>query len=168
MNEYNPYQPPTSADFGAAPVEARQPTAEIPESILESLRQTRPWVIFMAVLGFLNAGLLVLMGLVVMVVGSFVSAPFKNVPIGGVLVGLFYMILGVIPVVPSILLVRYGTSIGRFLSNPEMDGLADVVARQKSFWRFVGIATAVLVVLYFIGFFVGVVAGVAGAVRHAP
>jgi high-affinity nickel permease len=62
-------------------------------------------------------------------------------------------------------LLRYGTSIGRFLRSPDMNGLADALARQRSFWRFVGIMTATVIGLYFVAIFVGIVAAVFVAAR---
>lgn len=170
VNPYNPYQAPQMAEptFGAAPgvpgtTEAAQAT------ILEALKKTRPWVLFLAILGFLTAGLMFLAGLGMMVAGAAAtsfsrgSGPFDKL---GPVLGIFYFVLGAFYVVPSYLLWQYGSSIGDFTRAGGMDTLATAVKKQASFWRFTGISVAVMIGLYFVGIFVAVIVGVAmGASR---
>src|SRR5262245_24163986 len=98
----NPYQPPRSSDYhdvvgGAA-------TGEVPGEAVEALRETRPWVTFLAVMGFIGAGFMVLAGLGMLIAGS---------PRMEASLGLVYIALAGLYVLPSVLLIRYSSSIGR-------------------------------------------------------
>jgi len=62
---------------------------------------------------------------------------------------------------------RYASSIGQLsLSGGSMDALADAVAKQASFWRFVGIMTAAIMGLYVVAIVIGVVVGIGAAVTR--
>lgn len=135
----NPYQPPTASYDDRA----QTGDGEVPPEIVEAMRQTRPWVLFLGVLGFLSVGLMALLGLGVMVANP------KGMPGGGAL-GLVYILLGVLYVVPALYLWRYGGRIGTLVQFPSMDALRDALVQQKSFWRFSGIMVAVLMGIYFL------------------
>lgn len=164
MNPYNPYEAPQTneSQFGAVPADNAQ------AAILEAMKRTRPWVLFLSILGFLAAAAMFLFGFVMLVAGASMAA-FAKGPMEKLtpLLSLLYFALGAFYVVPSVLLFRYGSSIGSFsTSGGSMDTLATAVQRQASFWRFSGIFTAVLIALYFVGIMVAVVVGIiAGASR---
>jgi hypothetical protein len=153
--------------FGAAPgVAGANEAAQV--TIMEALKKTRPWVLFLAILGFLGAGAMFLLGIGMMIAGaamsSFSKGPFdKFTP----LLGIVYLVLGGFYVVPSVLLWQYGSSIGDFSrSGGTADTLATAVQRQASFWRFTGISMAVMIGLYVVGIFVAVVVGVAAGMSR--
>jgi hypothetical protein len=158
-NLYDPYRPPTNADYGGAPAMAAASEAGISEAILTVMRQTRPWATFLGILGFVGCGFMVLGGLFMMAAGSF--APKGVVP--GALLGVIYLVMAGLYVYPSLCLVRYGSSISRFLANPDQDSLALALGEQKSFWRFAGILAVVMIVLYGLA----IVGGIIGAVFMA-
>jgi hypothetical protein len=58
---------------------------------------------------------------------------------------IFYPLLGFLYIVPSVFLFRYGTRIGRLAREPSHRRLESSLEAQKSFWRFVGILTLVLI-----------------------
>jgi hypothetical protein len=154
---YNPYQPPTDLGVTSQPSTFGDANrAELSHDVEEALRQTKPWVMFLGVLGFLGAGFLVLGGLAVVAVG------LPGVP-GGRAVGLGYLLGALLYVFPSLFLVRYSTAIGGVLSGGGMRALGEAMTQQKRFWRFVGIAAVVMMALYFVIILVAFAIGVAGA-----
>lgn len=162
MQTYDPYQGPALAD--AAPL-VTGAYREVPPAIVEAMRQTRPWVLFLSILGFIGAGFLVLAG----VLFAFLGAMGEQFGAAGLfdgygpLVGLVYLVLGGAYVVPSWLLWRYAGSIGRFTTYGAMEQLAEAVVAQKSFWRFAGISSAVLIGLYVLAIGVGFMAAIISA-----
>lgn len=160
MNPYNPYQAPQQMNEGNP---AAYDNAQA--VILESLKKTRPWVLFLSILGFLGAGAMVLLGLFVMLAGSSFSAATKGAFPGlGPAIGFLYIVLAGFYVVPSVLLWRYASSISQFsISGGSMDSLATAVKAQTSFWRYVGILTASIMGLYFVGIFLAIVIGAVAA-----
>jgi len=145
MNPYsNPYAPPQAGDpympGDGIPVEA----GAVPDTVVEQLRRTRGWVTFMAIVGFLGAGLLVLIG-VVMVGAGTLGPTGGKLPAG---VGLAYVLMGAFPIFPSLHLLRYGSAIGRLVRDPRLERLVVALGHQRSYWKLVGIMTAVMIALY--------------------
>jgi hypothetical protein len=165
VQPYNPYQAPHAQTAGAAPAAWSPAGGVVPATIVEALRQTRPWVIFLSVLGFLGSGAMVLGGIFIMITGFAASDVAGASPLGFItpFLGLVYILLAAVYIVPSILLWRFGASIGQFLLRSDMETLSDTIVRQKAFWRFVGIFTVVLMAIYFLAIIAGVIAGIVAA-----
>jgi hypothetical protein len=145
MNPYsNPYAPP-QADPAHVLADDRPAGGDVPDEVVEPLRHTKPWVTFLAVLGFLGTGLMGLCGLFFLGVKSSLPNVSSGVSTG---IGLLYIVLAAVYVFPSLYLLRYGSAIGRLVRDPRMERLVVALAQQRSFWRLVGIITAVLVGLY--------------------
>jgi len=152
MNQYNnPYQPP-QMDVPALAPEAQSDPAAVPDHIVEHLRGTRPWVFFLAVVGFLGGGLMVLAGLAMLVM----SSSMKGLP-GWV--GFLYMVLSVVCILPSVYMVMYGSSIGRLMRDPRMERLGAALNAQRTYWKTVGIMCAIVIALYPVVIVVAVVMG---------
>jgi hypothetical protein len=135
MSIANPYAAP------AAPSKRRK-SGPMPEWISDPLRATRPWVLFLSILGFicslpmlLYTGLSVMLGLgagnivVVLVGGLFGLAGFAC-----------YFL-------PSYLLLKYGSAIGRCVEGNDLNQLQAVLKAQASFWRTCGIIVVVMFLL---------------------
>ena len=135
----------------------------IPEAI-EALRATKPWVRFLAVLGFIGTALMILVSLVILV-SQHVARGF---PAGlRPLVAVGYLLIAILYVVPVVFLNRYASRIGTLLEDQTSDHLAQALEAQKSFWRYVGILALIVTILYGLIFVLG--AGMAvflGALRH--
>lgn len=117
--------------------------------IIESFKKTRPWVLFLSILGFICAGLMFLAALVVPVTLC-VQGKAESIAAG---IGLFvvYSLSSVFfYLIPSVLLNRYASRIHKLLAaTNDMASLEAAIGAQKSFWRYVGM-------LVLIGFCIGV------------
>jgi hypothetical protein len=158
MNEFDPYQPPVSDLGRGAGMSAAGREGTVPPAVVELLRQTKPWVTFLAIMGFIGAGLIGLAGLAVMAFGAAMGPKGLPWPFG-----LVYILLAVFDIFPSLFLFRYGASIRRLLEGGGVDALTDAIARQKSFWRLVGITTVVILGIYGLVIVGGIVVGVIAA-----
>ena len=116
---------------------------------VELLRQTRPWVMFFGVLGFVAAGLYALGG-VWMMATTGLSAR-SSVP--GTM-GLLYVLVALVFFFPALMLWRYGSRIGDMMVRGHVQDLEAALEAQKGYWRLTGIIT--------IGSIVAVVVLVAG------
>jgi len=126
-------------------------------TILQAMRTTKPWITMFAVLSFIGAAFLLLGALFALAAGS-LAGPFAMM---GPLVGLFYVFLAGVYGYCGVLLWGYRSGIDQYIaSQGELESLAAAMTKQASFWRFVGILTAVLLVLYF-GIFLFALAGAA-------
>jgi hypothetical protein len=138
----NFYQPPSAPNYDEAPRAAPGASAEVPGEVLDLLAQTRPWVRFLAVLGFIACGFLLLGALFVLAAGAAAGGGEKT------LIGLIYLPLAVLYMFPSLFLWRYGGAIGELLAGGGVPKLVDAIRHQKSFWRLIGILTLVILCLY--------------------
>lgn len=149
MDADHPYRPP-HADVGGPPVGfARTDATSITPGMLEALRKTRPWVMLMGIITLLGCGLMLMFGLGVMVIGaaSQVFGPEVG-PLGVVGIGVVYLILGLLYLVPGIHLLRYAGAIKGMGADPSATAVEQALRRQLAFWRFVGIMMLAVLVAY--------------------
>ena len=118
--------------------------------IRNSLRGTRPWIRFLSILGFIGTGVTVIIGLGIMVGGSFFPIPPEAPPL--VYLGIFCILTSVFYLVPSIWLSKYSSAIDSFLKGGDSVQLGKAIAYQKSFWKFTGILVLVFMVIAILGF----------------
>lgn len=156
MERPDPYRPPRS-DLSQRP--APPASAAITRNMIESLVKTRPWVLLI--------GIVMIVGCVFMVFGALAMFALGNLagfgaeglgPMAGAGVGAAYLVLAVLYFFPALYLLRYAGAIKRIgPANPA--AMEEALARQASFWRLVGILTAVLIGLYVVA--IAVIAAIA-------
>jgi hypothetical protein len=156
----NPYQAP-AADLVATPTTAAE---AFTPGMVQALKETKPWVRFLSILGFVMCGLTVLAGVIVTVAGAFAGDEFGG---GfGALFGLFYLVLAGLWILPLIHLHKFANAIALAVQGAGAPSIEAALVRQRSFWRTVGIMTLVFMGLYFIAIFVVVIAGVVGTMSN--
>jgi len=109
----------------------------------DMLRQTKPWVRFVSVILFILAALMVLVGLAVMVGGM--MGPMGP---SGAVFGAIYILMAILYIAPGIFLWAYADRIGIFLRQRTPGRLAMALESQKSFWKFTGIVTLIVLCIY--------------------
>ncbi|MCC6682875.1 MAG: hypothetical protein IT445_18410 [Phycisphaeraceae bacterium] len=143
-------QPPINTDIDS------QYTAWWPA--MEPLIQTRPWVKFLAILGFICCGLLVLVGFFMLAAGAAAGKPIA-------LLGIVYAGSSLLYYFPAKFLLEYAAKISAFQQAPSIDALAAALTRQKSFWKFMGILMVVVLCFYAIMLVLMIALAMIGAVR---
>lgn len=131
------------------------------ERVLQLLQQTKPWVRFMSVMAFIGAGLMIVVGFFVLVAGGIAASSYRSSnqpPL--MLLSLVYFVLGGVYIAPAVFLGRFASRIGTLLKMRRSVDLEAAMEAQKSFWRFMGIMTITVIVLYFVGIAIAVVFGV--------
>jgi hypothetical protein len=121
----------------------------ITQPMLLSLRQTKPWVMLVSVIGFIYIGISVFFSVVAMFIfsqfndtGSFVSSSMLVVM--NILMGILYFF-------PSLFLFKFASSIGRLLDGGGATEMEEALSNQKSFWKFVGILVIIAIILGVLG-----------------
>ena len=136
--EPNPYAPPASA------VEA--PLAWTSEPVIEALRQTRPWVLFLSIVGFIITAIVAAAGLLQVTMSLVQPTPrTAGEAIGG---AMFTLLAGILYFFPSLYLLRFSGRIRDLTYSHRLADLEAALGAQKSFWRFSGILVALLLALY--------------------
>lgn len=118
------------------------------------LQQTQPWVRFLAIMGFIGAGFMVLAGVTAGVAGA-VTGRLETL---GLMV--VYPIFAVLYVFPSMFLLRYADRIKTFVASGVEQDLASALDAQRAFWKFAGIFTIVSVVFGIVVMAFAVIAGI--------
>lgn len=75
--------------------------------------------------------------------------------------GFIYIVMAIVYIIPAVFLWMYADRIGGYLRQKSSGALASALEAQKSFWKFTGILTLIVLCLYAIIFFFAVFAGVA-------
>ncbi|MEM1227356.1 MAG: DUF5362 family protein [Planctomycetota bacterium] len=138
MSLDNPYNAPLTTDESSAPSNVA--------GIIDELRMTRPWVRLMGILGFMGA-LLMLLAAVGMIIGGVAGGGATEL-LG---IGFAYLVMGALYAYPVLKLMKYGSAIKRAEQTSDLNDIRSALAQQRSFWRFIGIATAIVIVLYIVG-----------------
>lgn len=144
--------PPPPAPLPTDPFQPSPAGQIVTPAMILYLKQTKPWVRFLAILGFIFAGLMVLAGMFMMVGFSmmerFTSSFGEGGMIMGLSIGLLYLLIAGLYIVFSVVLNRYASAIARFLGNSTPSGLEEALLTQRTFWRLLGITTVVVLCLY--------------------
>jgi len=148
-SEYSPRYDSGSGDIKVTPL------------MVEHLRATRPWVKFLAILGFISVGLMFLGGLIMMTALSGVRGAG-----GAPAIGLLYWLFALLYIAPAIFLNRYATAIRELLQGGGATPMEKALESQKSFWRYVGILTTVLLCIYALIFVIAILVGISGALSR--
>ena len=129
--------------------------------MIEHLRATKPWVRFMSVISFVMSGFMILGGVIIM----FMPAAPGMGAFGPVL-GIVYILLAGLYIAPAYFLHQFASSIGTLMQGGGDVAMEAALGSQKSFWRFVGIMTLVVICLYGLFFVIAILFGVMSSVRR--
>ncbi len=150
----NPYQSPEAAtkssDVGGSDASMTR--------VADMLRQTKPWVRLISVLMLIGSAFMVFGGVAMMAMGA---AGMPGMP--GAILGLVYIVMAILYVVPAVYLWRYAGRIGSFLQQESIGSLASALEAQKSFWKFVGIVALIVLCIYAFIIVFAAIAGIASS-----
>lgn len=134
-------------------------------NMIEALDQTKPWVRFLSILGFVGVALMVAGSLFFMVAGGIMA---QRGPLAGqgLVLGMVYLVMALVYFFPVLFLFRYASAIASIRGGDEVAGVERALHAQKSFWRFVGILALIVLVLYVLIFGLLLVMAVLGAARR--
>lgn len=165
MNAQDTYAPPQSTvrDVSGG-------TGLMTDSIVTSLRKTRPWVMLLAILGFIGTAFMVIAG-VPMLMGAGMMEGMEGMEgaemFGGSMMigmGVFYLVLALIYFLASLYLLRYAGAIKRAVTGMSLTDLEVALAHQASFWKLMGIMTLISIIVMI----VFVIVGIGSAMYMAP
>jgi hypothetical protein len=156
MEAHQPYRPPRA---GLSQRPSAPADAGVSPRMIASLDKTRPWVVFIAILMIIGCAFLVLAAVIMLAMGSLLGISSELAPFGGAAFGGAYLLMALLYLFPALYLWRYGRAIRR-IGRGNVAAMEDALEHQASFWRFVGIMGAVVIVIYLIVIVIGIVLGV--------
>lgn len=130
------------------------------ERVVASLRKTRPWVLFIAVLGFIFAAFMLIASIPMFLGGGMMGMDGMGAGLAGtgfmVGMGLMYLLLAAIYFIASLYLLRYASAIKRAVIGLNISDMESALEAQASFWKLVGILSIVSIVLMIVFMVVGI------------
>ncbi len=117
------------------------PRTELEPFLLRTLAASRPWVIFISVIGFIYAALMFGSGLVLVIVASRVGAP------PGTVAGITNMVMGIVVFTGSWMLMNHAGWINMVERTRQEETLRSCLEALKNFWVYAGIVLIVLLTL---------------------
>lgn len=124
-------------------------TGLMTDSIITSLRKTRPWVMLLAILGFIGTAFIIIAAVGMVLGGSMMQGmeDTGGMP-GGFIYGMaaFYLVLGIIYFMASWYLLKYAGAIKRAVTGMSLTDLETALEKQASFWKLMGILTLISII----------------------
>lgn len=127
----------------------------INEQAVDALRESAKWSTFLAILGFIGIGFMILAALLM---GSITSIMPDSSPYGGVnpfgamkgVISIFYAIMAAIYFMPVYYLYKYASEMKNALMVRNSEMVSNALVHLKSHHKFLGIMMIVLISLYII------------------
>jgi hypothetical protein len=138
----NPYASPEAAAASPLVADTHQGSPVDSPEIYRALAGTRPWALFLGILGFIVGGIGVVWALLVFGGVLFLRSlsMMQAVFFAAAALVVFLVALG------SWFPFRYGRRIGVFLSTRDLHDLERALSSQRAFWQMAGIAVVVVTV----------------------
>ena len=122
------------------------------------LSETSRWARFLAIIGFIMVGFMVLISLIIIGLGdsnpmmqaSFQSAGYSNPTV----LGIIYLVMAVVSIFPYMYLLQFANKMKAALRGDDQATLNSAFSSLKSCFKFVGVFTIIMLgffVLLFIG-----------------
>jgi hypothetical protein len=136
------------------------------DQAVDALRVSGKWCMFLAIVGFIGLGLLILLAIVMYAAMSAIpdmamAGPGADMPSGmgagifgamkGFLCGL-YVVLAIVYFFPVYYLYKYAKGMKDALDSNNSDMLSEALVNLKSHHKFLGIMTIVMISLYILMF----------------
>lgn len=161
MSNQDAYAPPRSTVKDVSGGEGM-----MSERVVQALRKTRPWVLLIAIVGFIMAALMVVMAIPMFMGASSMSSMGGAEGMGGpemmmgggfaIGMGVLYILIGIIYFFLSLYLLRYAGAIKRAVNGLDVANLEAALDSQASFWKMAGILTLLSIVLTILFIVIGI------------
>jgi len=144
-DEPNPYASPAAPPHVDVTAQSVDDPPVLTPGILAAMSQTRLWVLFVSILGFL-AGAMIALVAVGMVIGATFTREYELLILAPI-----YLLGAILYLAGAYYLFVYGRRIGVLEHTNRVHDLESSLVAQKSFWKLVGITLALMLVLWLIG-----------------
>jgi hypothetical protein len=140
--------PPAAAPARVLPYLGGGVAISVSPRTMELLRQTRPWVLFLGIIGFVITGFILIAGIAIVSMSA-MGSPGRGAA-EPMLIGGMYILVGIAYFCLSLYLCRFASRIGKLQTSGSVDDLESALMAQKSFWRLSGIMVIAGLVAYLV------------------
>ncbi|NQT78575.1 MAG: hypothetical protein HQ565_12760 [Bacteroidetes bacterium] len=129
---------------------------------MKYLVATRKWALFLAIIGFIGLGIMILVALFMMAFSTTYSAfPGSGIPF--VFIGFLYLIISVVYFFPVYYLLKFSTNMKKAVLLKNEITLEEAFRFLKNHYQFVGILMIIIISLYLLIIMGMMIAGIAAA-----
>ena len=144
----------------------------VTSGMIQQLKRTRPWVLFLSILGFIGTFFMAI-GTVGMFAGGAAMFAKAGSQAAGIATGagVAYLLMTLLYFFASLYLFKYAKSIKKAVNLGGSEHVENALKSQASFWKLVGILTAIMIVLMILAMVFGVgsaMMGLGGAGMGLP
>ena len=132
-----------SGDYGSATKEIK-----LTNESIAYLKETAKWGTFLAIIGFISIGIMLLAGIGVALFMSSASLPGMEA-IGGMgALAVMYIVIAAIYIYPTLKLYQFATKCKKSIVQSSTDLMTEALANLKSCFKFIGILMLITLVIY--------------------
>ena len=128
--------------------EVKPASLELTEEINHNLHSAGKWSQFLAILGFIATGFMVLGGITVSIISAFIPSQTNVFPFPMFLVGFIYLIFAGVYFLPVFYLYRFSSSIKQAVALKKQDQLSNAFNNLRAHYKTFGIIMIVIMCLY--------------------
>ncbi|SRR5690606_5000983 len=140
-----------------------EPSLVINKEIRFFLSEITKWSKFLAIVGFIMAALIILIGIAFMFFGSAFTAQLPTQFVFTGMIGAIYVTMGLLYYFPAKYLYDFSTYASQALAVQNQEALVYAFAKLKSFYKFWGILMIIVLAVYAIAIVLGLLGAVLGA-----
>ena len=128
------------------------------------LLETVRWTKFLAILGFIGTGFLVLAAISIMFMGNMMNQAIGGMwgTMGAVGMGILYLVFAVVYIIPVISLYKFSTHMKNGINTNNQELINEGFRHQKNMYRFFGIISIIVLALYLLIFIFGGIGAMMG------
>lgn len=149
------------------PETPKQESLVITEDIRSYIYETAKWTKFLSIIGFIGSGFLVLVsfsvGAIISATTVFMGPNNPYAAIGSGVLTVSMLLSALLYFYPSFLLFKYSNAARKAVLYEDQHSLAIAAIKMKSFFKFWGILTIIVLAIYIILFLIMVVSGIGAA-----
>jgi Family of unknown function (DUF5362) len=140
---------------------------QLDQTALNYLNESARWARFLAIIGFITCGFMVIGGFLY---GSDVANQFASLSGEGFIVGkgvlsFIYIFIALILFFPCLYLFNFSSKMRKAFRGNDQPVLSDALKNLKSFFKFYGIFTIIMLSIYALALFAAIIGAVVGS-RH--
>lgn len=126
------------------------------DQIFGLLKETANWAYFLAIIGFIGIGLMVVFGaLFGVILQSMPVNPYENVGVNVSYFGLIYIFIALVYFMPVLYLFNFARKMKAAIQSKNNEVLASSFKNLKSHYKFIGVLTMVIISFYVLAIIIG-------------
>lgn len=141
---------------------------QLTEVIKSNLVEAAKWAKFIAIIGFIGIGFMIIVGLFFGTIMGMISrlegAETAALPsFFGAIIAVVYILLALLYFFPVKYLYDFSSKVKRAIEIIDQDLFSEAILKLKSHYKYIGILMIVMICLYILGIIISIIAGVAAA-----